>query len=138
MSESKSIMANPRTPRPGFAPTPAFYNHVDRGYDLIASSYDDVEGRNEISETVRRYSIDAALKVFRPGSRILELGCGTGRDAVALAQRGIRVDATDVSPAMIAATRARVLRENLSDLVCRLLHEKKNETTKLAENNGTV
>ena len=117
MSESKSVMANPRTTRPGFVPTPAFYDHVARGYDLIASSYDDVEGRNEISETVRRFSIEAALKVFRPGNRILELGCGTGRDAVALAQRGVRVDATDVSPAMIAATRARVLRENLSDLV---------------------
>src|SRR5207244_5164801 len=127
MSESGSANATAQAPRPRFVPTPAFYNHVARGYDLIASSYDDVEGRNEISETVRRYSIDAALKVFRPGSRILELGCGTGRDAVALAQRGIRVDATDVSPAMIAATRARVLRENLRDLVCRLLLEKKNK-----------
>src|SRR5438128_11140539 len=138
MSESGSANATARAPRPRFVPTPAFYNHVARGYDLIAASYDDVEGRNEISETVRRFSIEAALKVFRPGNRILELGCGTGRDAVALAQRGIRVDATDVSPAMIAATRARLLREDLSDLVCRLLHEKKNETTKLAENNGTV
>src|SRR5437667_12630192 len=115
MSESKSVMANPRTTRPGFVPTPAFYDHVARGYDLIASSYDDVEGRNEISETVRRFSIEAALKVFRPGNRILELGCGTGRDAVALARRGIRVEATYVSPAMTAATPARVLGAGLSD-----------------------
>src|SRR2546428_5471157 len=128
MSESGSANATARAPRPKFVPTSAFYDHVAGGYALIAASYDDVEGRNEISETVRRFSIDAALKVFRPGSRILELGCGTGRDAVALAQRGIRVDATDVSPAMIAATRARVLRENLSDLVCRLLLEKKTQS----------
>src|SRR5947209_11389544 len=125
MSVSESVGAKEGTSRPNFVPTAAFYEHVARGYDLVAASYDDVEGRNELSERVRRYTLEAALKVFRPGNRILELGCGTGRDAVALARRGIRVDATDVSPAMTAATRARVLREDLSDLVCRLLLEKK-------------
>src|SRR5947209_11593410 len=97
MSVSESVGAKEGTSRPNFVPTAAFYEHVARGYDLVAASYDDVEGRNELSERVRRYTLEAALKVFKPGDRILELGCGTGRDAVALARRGIRVDGTDRS-----------------------------------------
>ena len=92
---------------PRFEPKKEFYTHVARGYDITASAYDEVEGRNEISERVRRMSLAAAIAAFRPGDRILELGCGTGRDAVFLASHGISVVATDVSPAMVRITRAR-------------------------------
>jgi len=47
---------------------------------------------------------------FAVGSRILEMNCGTGEDALWLAQRGVRVLATDVSPAML-----RVAQEKLAD-----------------------
>jgi SAM-dependent methyltransferase len=40
------------------------------------------------------------LNRLRPGARILELGCGSGRDAVAMLARGFAVDATDGSPEM--------------------------------------
>lgn len=45
-----------------------------------------------------------------PGSAI-EIGCGTGTNAVALAQRGFRVTAIDVSPTAIARARARAAQE---------------------------
>ena len=47
-------------------------------------------------------------KVFTVGQRILELNCGTGIDAVFLANRGVRVLACDIAPRMIelAQTRA--------------------------------
>jgi len=102
---------------PRFEPEKKFYEHVARGYDITASSYDDVEGRNEISERVRRISLAAAIAAFRPDDRILELGCGTGRDAVFLARHGISVVATDVSPAMVAITRARAERVGVGDRV---------------------
>lgn len=102
---------------PRFEPEKAFYEHVARGYDITAPSYDEVEGRNEISERVRRMSLAAAIAAFRPDDRILELGCGTGRDAVFLARHGISVVATDVSPAMVAITRARAKRDGVGDRV---------------------
>jgi len=37
-----------------------------------------------------------------PGSRILDMGCGTGRHAVALAKRGYRVTGVDISAGMLA------------------------------------
>lgn len=43
----------------------------------------------------------------RPGERILDLGCGTGELARAIADRGARVVGIDASPAMIEAARRR-------------------------------
>jgi len=44
--------------------------------------------------------------LIRP-RRVLELGCGPGRNAVFLAKRGCEVDAVDLSPAAIAWARER-------------------------------
>lgn len=41
------------------------------------------------------------------GASVLELGAGTGRVAVALAERGCRVTGVDLAPAMLAQARAR-------------------------------
>ena len=40
------------------------------------------------------------------GATVLDLGCGDGRVAIALAQRGYAVEGLDISPAMIEETRA--------------------------------
>lgn len=108
-------MASP--PLPAFAPGAAYHEYVARGYDLVGRFYDEIEGRNAISERVRRETMAAAASTFLPGERVLELGCGTGRDAVAMASRGVRVVATDVSAAMVAITRERAEREGVGDLV---------------------
>jgi SAM-dependent methyltransferase len=41
-----------------------------------------------------------------PGARVLEIGCGAGRDARILRERGFRVTATEASPALAALARA--------------------------------
>ena len=48
---------------------------------------------------------------------MLELNCGTGEDAVALARRGVHVTATDASAAMVATTRAKADAAGVGDLV---------------------
>jgi SAM-dependent methyltransferase len=40
-----------------------------------------------------------------PGSRILDMGCGTGRHAIELARRGYRVTGVDIAAGMLAAAR---------------------------------
>jgi SAM-dependent methyltransferase len=51
---------------------------------------------------IRSITSGLYMEYFTPGSRLLELNCGTGNDAVFLAGRGMHVVATDISPAMIA------------------------------------
>ena len=60
---------------------------------------------------------DRLAGVFRPGDRVLELGCGTGEDAVWLARQGVEVWATDSSPAMIEVARAKAQAVGLDYLV---------------------
>ncbi|RJY08881.1 class I SAM-dependent methyltransferase [Aurantiacibacter aquimixticola] len=45
--------------------------------------------------------LDAFLDRLKPGADILELGCGTGRDAARMLERGFKVDATDGAAAMV-------------------------------------
>lgn len=102
---------------PPFLAGPELYAYVARGYDETARSYDLVEGRNAISERVRRAALTAALSTFKKGDRILELGCGTGRDAVEMALHGIHVVATDLSHEMVAIAGARAKSQGVEDLV---------------------
>lgn len=49
--------------------------------------------------------------VLRPRDRVLEVGCGTGTDALAMAAWGMRVTAIDVSARAIAVARRRAKRQ---------------------------
>ena len=49
---------------------------------------------------------------FAPQSRLIDLGCGTGLDAVRMAQLGHRVTATDWSPHMVERTHTTAPRAN--------------------------
>ena len=44
--------------------------------------------------------LDAFLDLLSPDAKILELGCGGGRDTLRMIERGFAVDATDGTPAM--------------------------------------
>lgn len=45
--------------------------------------------------------LDGFLDRLDPGARVLELGCGGGRDSARIRERGFDLDATDGTPAMV-------------------------------------
>jgi ubiquinone/menaquinone biosynthesis C-methylase UbiE len=54
---------------------------------------------------------------LRPGSRVLDLGCGTGALAVQLARKGCQVTGVDISLAMLAQAAQRVRQAGLEEQI---------------------
>ena len=52
--------------------------------------------------------LEGFLARLQPGALILELGCGSGRDAAKMTARGFQVEATDGVPEMAALAEARL------------------------------
>ncbi|WP_019806228.1 class I SAM-dependent methyltransferase [Saccharomonospora halophila] len=70
--------------------------------EAFAEVYDQMYPDHETPAT-----LDFLASLVEPGARVLELGAGTGRLAVPLADRGLRVHAVDASERMLQRLRAR-------------------------------
>jgi ubiquinone/menaquinone biosynthesis C-methylase UbiE len=77
-------------------------------FDQVAGSYDEVFTHSAIGRAQRSQVWTRLLAAFPPGSRILELNCGTGEDARFLAERGRSIVACDASDSMIEVAKNRV------------------------------
>jgi SAM-dependent methyltransferase len=83
---------------------------VTAAYDAIAAGYDEqVRG----DDWMRRKLHAHYRRVFSPGARVLDVGCGTGLDAVFLASRGIHLVGIDASSEMIERFRQRISLESV-------------------------
>jgi ubiquinone/menaquinone biosynthesis C-methylase UbiE len=77
-------------------------------FDRIAVQYDDIFTNSSIGRAQRALVYRELEPVFHPGSRILELNCGTGEDALHFGARGVEVLACDASSAMIDVCREKM------------------------------
>ena len=85
-----------------------YWEEVYRGHDLQSLIY-------QQRRLVALAWVDKLL--LPPGTAILEVGCGAGLVAVALAQRGFTVEAIDTSTAMLEQTRRLAAETGVSQLV---------------------
>jgi ubiquinone/menaquinone biosynthesis C-methylase UbiE len=95
---------------PALAPAVRAFDALAPGFDAAFDGWTSVAAQRR---AVRR----ELLAAFAPGARLLELGGGTGEDALFLAAEGRRVHVTDGAPAMIARTRAKACAASLGSLV---------------------
>lgn len=77
-------------------------------FDALAEGYDGQFTRTRIGTAMRAAVWARCAARFRPGFRILEMNCGTGEDARWLANQGMQVLATDISPRMIEVARRKL------------------------------
>jgi len=88
-----------------------------RAFDALAPVFDERFGAWK-SVTAQRRAVRRALVAgFPEGARLIELGGGTGEDALFLARAGRRVLVTDGAPAMVARVRAKAREAGLSGSV---------------------
>lgn len=73
-------------------------------FDAVAEAYDRVRP----GYPAQLVDATCARAGLGPGSRVLEVGCGTGKLTAALAERGLVVDAVDPGGRLLARARARV------------------------------
>ena len=90
---------------------------TQRAFDSVAADYDGPRGNNALIQRMRATVWRTLEQSFAPGARLLDLGCGTGLDAVHLARQGYQIVATDWSPQMVERARGRADDAGLSDRV---------------------
>ena len=77
-------------------------------FDGIAPVFDSRFGEWRSVAAQRRAVRRALIAAMPPGGRLLEVGGGTGEDALWLARRGFQITLTDVSPTMAALADAKL------------------------------
>jgi ubiquinone/menaquinone biosynthesis C-methylase UbiE len=86
-----------------------------RVFDCLAVKYDAIFTHSYIGRAQRMAVWECAQQVFTPRSRLLELNCGTGEDALHFARMGFQVMACDVSNAMVMEARRKAAAESISN-----------------------
>ncbi|MBM4369694.1 MAG: class I SAM-dependent methyltransferase [Deltaproteobacteria bacterium] len=81
---------------------------VADAYDTPAAEYDSL-----FVSANRRLWSGVCERWVVPGQRVLDAGCGTGIDTLALARRGVRAWGMDISSGMLDVARAAALREGV-------------------------
>jgi ubiquinone/menaquinone biosynthesis C-methylase UbiE len=94
-----------RLRRPFFPPL--FMGSEEHLLSRLTTAYDaevEVIGRETALRTEEEILLERHLG---PGQRLLDVGCGAGREAIGFARAGLSVVGIDVAPAMIAVARER-------------------------------
>ena len=83
-------------------------------FDLVSRVYDRGVQRNPFGIYLRERTVGYMKTVFPPGSRLLEIGCGSGIETMMMLESGYCIHAVDVSPEMIAILREKAHQSGLS------------------------
>jgi len=89
-------------------------------FDAAAPDYDAVFTNQLLGQWLRQIVRDHVT--FIPNSHILELGCGTGEDALWLASQGLQVTATDASLEMLSITAHKAAKVGIDTVSTRQLN----------------
>ncbi len=90
---------------------------IAEAFSRTAEKYDTFAVDHPNQTRMRNKVYSHFTRLVPPGSHVLELNCGTGTDAVQLAQRGYHVHATDIAPGMLDRLRTKISKIGLQDRV---------------------
>lgn len=89
-----------------------YYGDVATAFDSASGEYDFTINHNFINTWIRKRSIGVLLRIARPDDLLLEIGAGTGAEAIEVARHVRGLVAIDVSQSMVdlMATKVRATR----------------------------
>jgi ubiquinone/menaquinone biosynthesis C-methylase UbiE len=87
---------------------------MEVSFDKAALNYDKTFTGSEIGKMQRNLVYTQLSKHLDPVQDILEINCGTGEDAIWLAQQDFNITATDISPKMIEVAKGKGSFDNLN------------------------
>jgi 2-polyprenyl-3-methyl-5-hydroxy-6-metoxy-1,4-benzoquinol methylase len=90
---------------------------TQHAFDSVAGDYDGQRGNNALIQEMRAVMWRWLDSAFSPGARLIDIGCGTGLDAIRMARLGHHVAAIDWSEQMVQRTGERAARERLTPRV---------------------
>lgn len=85
----------------------------ESAYDLIAPDYDRIEDDPAFKQ-MRAASFAVIAQSFRQGQIVIDIGCGTGTEAIALGRRGVTVVGIDPSEEMVKIARQKARAAKMS------------------------
>jgi len=93
------------------------FGTIAEAFSRTAEKYDSFSEDHPHLARMRAKVYAHLARFLSPGARILELNAGTGTDAVALAQRGYSVHATDIAQGMLERLEGKIKRLHLEDKI---------------------
>jgi len=82
-------------------------------WDTLAETYDEKFNHPFINQYMRMLSQICLVKYFNNSSHLLEIGCGTGDEAIFFAKKNKKVTAIDISPKMIEIAKSKAIKKNV-------------------------
>jgi len=97
---------------------PLFLGSVEACLAGVRGKYNRPAEAHEYSRLTEKGLLPVELEMvarhIRPGGRVLDIGCGAGREAISLAREGFQVVGIDIATRMVDAAQANAQREGLA------------------------
>ncbi len=90
-----------------------YYRSVGEAFDSASEEYDYTIRHNYINTWIRKHSIRELVNVTRQSDVLLEIGCGTGAEAIQISKHVRGIVATDLSDRMLQTLKRKVLARKL-------------------------